>query len=49
MSVEKYEKNEQIKKFDLSVEKEVSDAIIKVDAYMNLIGTMKAPLHLCSF
>ena len=42
MRVEKYEK------FDLSVEKEISDAIIKADMYMNLIGTMKVPLHLCS-
>ena len=42
MRVEKYEK------FDLSVEKEISDAIIEADTYMNLIGTMKVPLHLCS-
>ena len=28
--------------------KEISDAIIKMDMYMNLIGTMKVPLNLCS-
>ena len=26
----------------------ISDAIIKVDTYMNLIGTLKVPLDLCS-
>ena len=34
--------------FLVILEKEISDAIIKVDMYMNLIGTMKVPLNLCS-
>ena len=34
--------------FLVILEKEISDAIIKVDTYMNLIGTMKVPLNLCS-